>query len=131
METKLIGWVAGSLILLAVLLQLKRQWDAATAKGVSPWLYIGTALGNAGFLAHGALAGDTVIALTSGALVVTSLTGVGLWGLHHRREKKNGAATNEHARDDEPIEETNHVRRDTQLSEASSQRRARSALAPD
>jgi len=86
MDTRFIGWIAGCLILLAVLLQLKRQWAARTAKGVSPWLYVGTALGNAGFVAHGALAGDAVIALTSGALVLTSLTGAGLWALHHRRE---------------------------------------------
>jgi len=99
MDTKFIGWVAGSLILLAVLMQLKRQWGARTAKGVSPWLHIGTAFGNAGFLAHGALGGDAVIALTSGALVVTSLTGAGLWAVHHRNERKNGAGTIGDSRD--------------------------------
>jgi len=124
MDTKFIGWAAGSLILLAVLLQLKRQRDAATAKGVSPWLHIGTALGNVGFFAHGALAGDTVIALTSGALVLTSLTGVGLWALHDRREREIGAATNTKSRRDEATAETNDARRETALSEASAERAA-------
>ena len=131
MDSKLIGWAAGSLILLAVLLQLKRQWDAGTAKGVSPWLHIGTALGNAGFCAHGVLTGDPVIALTSSALVLTSLTGVGLWALHHRRERRDGATTTHESQRDEATEETNDVRRETRLSEANSDRYADRALAAE
>ena len=129
MDTKFIGWAAASLILIAVLLQLKRQWDAGTAKGVSPWLHIGTALGNAGFSAHGALTGDPVIALTSGALVLTSLTGVGLWAVHHRRERNKGGKTPNESTPEEATKETSDARRDTRLSEASSDRRAPSALA--
>lgn len=95
----LLGW-ACSLILLATLMsQVRAQWRARSAEGVSRWLFVGQTLASAGFTAYSALVGNWVFTVTNALLFVSALFG---WWMtrhfaHSAREPESARARISHA----------------------------------
>jgi uncharacterized protein with PQ loop repeat len=70
-----LGW-SSSLVLFATLAaQIHKQWASRSARGVSPWLFVGQACASFGFTAYSVLVENWVFTLTNAVLAAAALLG--------------------------------------------------------
>ncbi len=46
---EIIGWTSSGILLITLLIQILKQWEAGSNKGVSKWLFIGQLATSVGF----------------------------------------------------------------------------------
>jgi hypothetical protein len=76
-----LGWLCSLILLATLITQIRAQWLARSAKGVSRWLFVGQTVASAGFTAYSALVGNWVFTVTNAALFVSAI--FGWWMTRH------------------------------------------------
>ena len=71
-----IGWASSFILLITIAVQVRRQWQSGSNKGVSKWLFIGQLAASVGFLIFSILTGSLVFAITNGMLTLGNLCGI-------------------------------------------------------
>lgn len=74
--TDAIGWASSLILLITIAVQVRRQWQTGSNKGVSKWLFIGQLTASVGFLIFSILTGSLVFAITNGMLTLGNLCGI-------------------------------------------------------
>lgn len=82
-----IGWSSSIILLITLIMQIRKQIDAGSNKGVSKWLFLGQLAASIGFLTYSVLTGDTVFIFTNSALTLTAVIGIYLY-FHNRNRKE-------------------------------------------
>ena len=72
----LIGWTSSFILLITIAVQVRRQWQSGSNKGVSRWLFIGQLAASVGFLIFSILTGSLVFAITNAMLTLGNLCGI-------------------------------------------------------
>lgn len=73
--TDALGWGSSLVLFVTVLVQIHRQWAARSARGVSPWLFVGQACASVGFTSYSALVGNRIFTFTNAVLAVAAIVG--------------------------------------------------------
>ena len=74
--TEAIGWASSIVLLITIAVQVRRQWQSGSNKGVSKWLFIGQLAASVGFLTFSMLTGSLVFAITNAMLTLGNLCGI-------------------------------------------------------
>ena len=74
--SELIGWTSSLILLITIAVQVRRQWESGSNKGVSKWLFIGQLAASVGFLVFSILTGSLVFAITNAMLTLGNLCGI-------------------------------------------------------
>ena len=74
--SELIGWTSSLILLITIAVQVRRQWQSGSNKGVSRWLFIGQLAASVGFLIFSILTGSLVFAITNAMLTLGNLCGI-------------------------------------------------------
>lgn len=74
--TNAIGWASSFILLITIAVQVHRQWQTRSNKGVSKWLFIGQLTASVGFLVFSILTGSLVFAITNAMLTLGNLGGI-------------------------------------------------------
>jgi uncharacterized protein with PQ loop repeat len=74
--SELIGWSSSFILLITIAVQVRRQWQSGSNKGVSKWLFIGQLAASVGFLIFSILTGSMVFAITNAMLTLGNLCGI-------------------------------------------------------
>ena len=74
--SELIGWTSSLILLITIAVQVHRQWESGSNKGVSKWLFIGQLAASVGFLVFSILTGSLVFAITNAMLTLGNLCGI-------------------------------------------------------
>lgn len=74
--TDAIGWASSVILLITIAVQVRRQWQSGSNKGVSKWLFIGQLAASVGFLIFSILTGSLVFAVTNSMLTLANLSGI-------------------------------------------------------
>jgi uncharacterized protein with PQ loop repeat len=74
--TDAVGWASSFILLITIAVQVRRQWQTGSNKGVSKWLFIGQLTASVGFLVFSILTGSLVFAITNGMLTLGNLCGI-------------------------------------------------------
>jgi uncharacterized protein with PQ loop repeat len=74
--TDAIGWASSFILLITIAVQVRRQWQSGSNKGVSKWLFIGQLAASVGFLIFSILTGSLVFAITNAVLTLGNLSGI-------------------------------------------------------
>ena len=74
--SELIGWTSSLTLLITIAVQVRRQWESGSNKGVSKWLFIGQLAASVGFLVFSILTGSLVFAITNAMLTLGNLCGI-------------------------------------------------------
>lgn len=86
--TDAIGWASSILLLLTILTQIRKQWQAGTSKGVSKWLFVGQIAASAGFAIYSILVGNWVFIITNTLMALSAIVGLGI--VLHQQKKGAG-----------------------------------------
>lgn len=81
-----IGWGSSVILLMTILRQIHKQWQAASAEGVSVWLYAGQLAASAGFTVYSVLIQNWVFVCTNAVMAASAIAG--WWMVMHFRRKK-------------------------------------------
>lgn len=101
MSTHLFGYAASAILFVTLAVQIRKQWQRGTTKGVSRWLFIGQFFASVGFTIHSAIIGSTLFVVVNAILSGSAVIGMTLWFVQHRRELRKGrASAGDGARDD-------------------------------
>jgi uncharacterized protein with PQ loop repeat len=71
-----IGWASSFILLITIAVQVRRQWQSGSNKGVSKWLFIGQLAASVGFLIFSILTGSLVFTITNAMLTLGNLCGI-------------------------------------------------------
>jgi len=82
---QLIGWGASAILVLTILIQVYRQWQQGSSKGVSKWLFAGQIAASSGFFAYSWLLHDTVFIVTNLLMLVGAVLGLAILLWHRER----------------------------------------------
>ena len=82
--TDLIGWASSLVLLITIAVQIRRQWQSGSNKGVSKWLFIGQLVASVGFLIFSILTGSLVFAITNAMLTLGNLSGIFIYFKNRR-----------------------------------------------
>lgn len=74
--TDAVGWASSFILLITIAVQVRRQWQSGSNKGVSKWLFIGQLAASVGFLIFSILTGSLVFAITNAMLTLGNLCGI-------------------------------------------------------
>ena len=74
--TNAIGWASSFILLITVIIQIRRQWQTGSNKGVSKWLFIGQLTASVGFLIFSILTKNLVFTITNAMLTLGNLGGI-------------------------------------------------------
>ena len=74
--TDLIGWASSFILLITIAVQVRKQWQAGSNKGVSKWLFIGQLTASVGFLVFSILTDSLVFTITNAMLTLGNLCGI-------------------------------------------------------
>ena len=88
MTTHLFGYAASAILLVTLAVQIHKQWERGSTKGVSRWLFIGQLLASVGFTIHSAVIGSTLFVVVNALLAVSAVIGMVLWFVVRRRERR-------------------------------------------
>ena len=83
--TDLIGWASSFILLITIAVQVRRQWQSGSNKGVSKWLFIGQLAASVGFLIFSILTGSLVFAITNAMLTLGNLCGILIYFLNRQQ----------------------------------------------
>ena len=92
MSTHLFGYAASAILFVTLAVQIHKQWERGTTKGVSRWLFIGQFFASVGFTVHSAIIGSTLFVAVNAILAGSAVIGMVLWFVQHRRELRRGRA---------------------------------------
>jgi len=70
-----LGWASSLVLLFTIAAQIHKQWRERSAKGVSPWLFVGQTAASVGFTVYSALTGNWVFTVTNALLLVSAVCG--------------------------------------------------------
>ncbi len=73
--TELLGWVSSLILLTTIVVQIKKQWDERSGKGISRWLFLGQTAASLGFTVYSALLGNWIFTITNALLLVSAMFG--------------------------------------------------------
>ena len=71
----LIGWTAGSILLLTIGRQVYTQWKSGKSAGVSRWLFIGQMAASVGFIIYSLMLDNWVFVVTNVFMLITAVIG--------------------------------------------------------
>ena len=74
--TNAIGWASSLTLLITVVVQIRRQWQSGSNKGVSKWLFIGQLTASVGFMVFSILTSNLVFTITNAMLTLGNLGGI-------------------------------------------------------
>jgi uncharacterized protein with PQ loop repeat len=83
--TDAIGWASSFILLITVIVQIRRQWQSGSNKGVSKWLFIGQLAASVGFLVFSILTGNLVFTITNAMLTLGNLGGIFIYFKNRER----------------------------------------------
>lgn len=86
MDPRIIGWFSAAVLVVTVARQVWQQWDSATSRGVSSWLFLGQFVASTGMLIYSLHLGDLVFVVTNALMMITAIAGVIILVIHRRRE---------------------------------------------
>lgn len=75
MNPDIVGWSASAVLLLTLIQQIVTQARDTSARGVSPWLFVGQSIASIGFIVYSALVDNRVFVLTNVCILVTAIVG--------------------------------------------------------
>lgn len=75
---QILGWCSSLVLLVTIAAQIRKQWRERTAKGISPWLYVGQAAASTGFAVYSGLLRNWVFLFTNSALGIAAVIGLAL-----------------------------------------------------
>ena len=87
MDPRIIGWFSAAVLVVTVARQVWEQWDRATSRGVSSWLFLGQFVASTGMLIYSLHLRDLVFVVTNAMMMVTALAGGAILLVHRRRER--------------------------------------------
>lgn len=88
--SEIIGWTSSFILLLTIIKQIHKQWQAESSEGVSKWLFIGQIAASTGFTIYSWMVGNWVFVVTNFLMLISAFVGLGIV-LHHRsRHSQNG-----------------------------------------
>jgi len=73
--TEALGWVSSLVLLATVVEQIRKQWKARSAEGVSQWLFVGQAAASAGFTIYSLMVANWVFVVTNALMLLSALCG--------------------------------------------------------
>jgi len=85
--TDAIGWASSIILVLTIANQIRKQWQAGTSEGVSPWLFIGQLAASTGFTIYSFLLHNWVFVVTNSVMVLSGLVGYAITVRQKRRER--------------------------------------------
>jgi MtN3 and saliva related transmembrane protein len=74
--TEAVGWASSVVLLITIFVQVRKQWQSGSNKGVSKWLFIGQLAASVGFLTYSIITGSLVFAITNTMLTLGNLCGI-------------------------------------------------------
>lgn len=93
MNSHLFGYAASAVLFVTLAVQIHKQWERGTTRGVSRWLFIGQFFASVGFTIHSAIIGSTLFVVVNAILSGSAVIGMILWFVQHRRELREGRAS--------------------------------------
>ncbi len=84
-----LGWSSSLVLFVTLVVQIHKQWASRSARGVSPWLFVGQACASVGFTAYSVLVANWVFTVTNAVLAAAALLGTVL--TLRFRENEHGA----------------------------------------
>ena len=84
-----LGWLSSTILLITLMSQVLRQWRAASVEGVSWWLFAGQIGASTGFLIYSVLIENPVFIVTNALILMTSITGQGIFLYRRNRPRQN------------------------------------------
>jgi len=91
----LIGWSSSIVLLGTIVIQIHRQWQEGSSKGVSKWLFIGQILASTGFVIYSWMVRDMVFIFTNTLLLLSAAVGLSIV-LWHRRTNPDEGRSRDH-----------------------------------
>lgn len=85
--------MSASILICTITAQIVRQYREKTARGVSPWLYMGQRTASSGLVVYSALTGSWVFVVLNAVMAVAAFAGLGLWVQMRRHDDAGAAAT--------------------------------------
>jgi uncharacterized protein with PQ loop repeat len=76
---EVMGWISSFVLLLTLVKQVHKQWQAKTSKGLSKWLFVGQLIASVGFVVYSYFVGNWVFTITNGLLVINNMVGIYLY----------------------------------------------------
>jgi len=92
MDPRIIGWFSAAVLVVTVARQVWEQWDGATSRGVSSWLFLGQFVASTGMLVYSVHLRDLVFVVTNALMMVTAVVGGAILWMHRRKERRGGGA---------------------------------------
>lgn len=87
-----IGWVSSLILVVTILTQITKQWQARSGEGVSTWLFVGQTVASAGFTVYSILQTDWVFIVTNSLMLLSALVG-GVITWHFKRRGRTAPAS--------------------------------------
>lgn len=97
MDPRIIGWFSAAVLVVTVARQVWEQWDRATSRGVSSWLFLGQFVASSGMLVYSVHLRDTVFTVTNALMMITAVVGGAILWMHRRRERRGSASSRQAA----------------------------------
>jgi lipid-A-disaccharide synthase-like uncharacterized protein len=95
-DPRIIGWFSAAVLVVTIARQVWEQWERATSRGVSSWLFFGQFVASSGMLVYSLHLRDTVFVVTNALMMVTAVVGGAILYMHRRKERRGGG-TRRHA----------------------------------
>jgi len=76
--TDAVGWLSSLVLLATVVEQIRKQWKARSAEGVSQWLFVGQAAASTGFTVYSLMVANWVFVVTNALMLLSALCGCAL-----------------------------------------------------
>lgn len=86
-ELQWLGWLSSAILIATLIVQIRRQWQAAEPEGVSAWLFVGQIAASTGFVLYSLSVHDRVFVLTNSLILATAVIGQCLYLLRKRYQK--------------------------------------------
>lgn len=88
MNPDTVGWSASIILLATLIQQIVMQAKDSSARGVSPWLFVGQSIASVGFIIYSLLVDNRVFVLTNVCILITAIVGQYITTRRQRRARK-------------------------------------------
>lgn len=89
MNPDIVGWSASTLLLATLIQQIVTLARDSSARGVSPWLFVGQSIASVGFIVYSVLVDNRVFVLTNVCILITAIVGQFITMRRQRRARKS------------------------------------------
>jgi uncharacterized protein with PQ loop repeat len=91
-----IGWASSIVLVITLFVQVRKQWQDDTSRGVSPFLFIGQLAASLGFLAYSVVIENWVFVVTNILTSTAAVLGLGITWRHRQRTARKSQSLVRH-----------------------------------